>query len=263
MQYVPPLIEVRLLRRYKRFLVDIYCSHDLAGSEEINSSELMFSIPEGHKAYTVHCANPGRMQGLINEGQRAWIYDSQNPKRKLRYSLELIETEAGELVCINTARANGLVGEVLGTALFPLVKSMKYKAEVPWKSGKFGSRFDFAFWSETQTFNERPLGYLEVKSVTYALDQNKGWLAFPDAVTSRGLKHLEALIEVVNQGYRAILCFCTNHNAGQTVTIAEHIDPQYAQGLRRAIRAGVEVYALKAHADPHTNQIVGLIPFIF
>ncbi len=258
MQYTPPLIEVRLLRRYKRFLADVYSAIPLEGATEI-THEL---TPKGHIAFTAHCANPGGMHGLVTPHHRAWVFDSQNPKRKLRYSLELVETAEGSVVCVNTARANTLVGEALAEGFFAELADLHYKPEVRWGEGEHRSRFDFAFWGSREDESMQPLGYLEVKSVTYALDplNEPGLVAFPDAVTARGLKHLEALIEVVRGGQRAILCFCVNRSDAERVTVAEHIDPAYAEALKRAVDAGVEVMAVKASVSPTAHRICDILP---
>ena len=260
MIYTKPLIEVRLLRRYKRFLADVYAPSLLVGTQPIEHEY----CPSDHYAFTVHCANPGGMNGLVATHARAWISDSENPKRKLRYSLELIETANGALVCVNTARANHLVGEALAQNQIAQLAGFYFKPEVTWGTGEHKSRFDFAFYFEAAKPTSL-CGYLEVKSVTYAPEPIKqvGLVAFPDAVTKRGLKHLEALMQVVAQGKRSILCFCVNRSDAERVTIAEDIDPDYAAGLRRALKVGVEVIALQAVADAKQHRVVKEIPFIF
>ena len=260
MIYTKPLIEVRILRRYKRFLADVYAPSLLVGADAIAHE----TCPPDHVAFTVHCANPGGMHGLVVAHNRAWLFDSENPKRKLRYSLELLEAPSNALVCVNTNRANRLVGEALEYGQIRDLAGFYFKPEVLWGTGEHKSRFDFAFYFE----REQPAslcGYLEVKSVTYAPDpiHQVGLVAFPDAITKRGLKHLEALMQVVAQGKRAILCFCANRSDAERVTIAESIDPNYAAGLRRALKVGVEVIAVKAVADVNQHRIIKEIPFIF
>lgn len=259
-RYAPSLIEAKLLKRYKRFLADVYVADCLEGISLIHNDE----ISRQHYAFTAHCANPGGMKGLVSPHQRAWLYDSNNPKRKLRYSLELVETVEGAVVCVNTARANSLVAEAIEAQLLPSLNQVIMKPEVKWDQGQYHSRFDFAFWSKVNP-SLTPTGYIEVKSVTHALNPSHlpGVVAFPDAVTARGLKHLEALSEVLQQGKRAILCFCVNRDDAQEVRIAEHIDPAYANGLRRALQHGLEVVAVQAIATPLENKVVGLLPFSF
>ncbi|MAD60113.1 MAG: DNA/RNA nuclease SfsA [Myxococcales bacterium] len=260
MIYTKPLIEVRILRRYKRFLADVYAPGLLVGADAIAHE----ACPPGHVAFMVHCANPGGMHGLVVAHNRAWLFDSENPKRKLRYSLELLETPSGALVCVNTNRANALVGEALEQGEIRDLVGFHFKPEVVWGIGEHKSRFDFAFYFEPER-QASLCGYLEVKSVTYAPDpvHQTGLVAFPDAVTSRGLKHLEALIQVIAEGKRAILCFCANRSDAERVTIAEAIDPNYASGLRRAIQAGVEVIAVKAQTDINEHRVLKEIPFVF
>ena len=261
MRYAPRLIEAKILKRYKRFLADVYVSKPLEGTPHIQTD----LVSSEHYALTVHCANPGGMKGLVTPHQRVWLYDSQNPQRKLRYSLELVETVEGAVVCVNTGRANRLIAEAIEQQYLPTLEQVTLKAEVKWDQGQHHSRFDFAFWEQQVSSTLSPSGYIEVKSVTYALNpvQSPGIVAFPDAVTARGLKHLEALREVLQQGQRAILCFCVNRNDAKEVRIAEHIDPAYANGLRRALQDGLEVIAVRAIASPSEHKVVEVLPFCF
>ena len=261
MQYAPSLIEARLIKRYKRFLADVYMAELPDGAHPIECD----LVPIGQHAFTAHCANPGGMRGLVTPHQRAWLYDSNNPKRKLRYSLELVETAEGAIVCVNTARANTLVGEAILGELIPTFNQVTIQSEVTWGVGEHRSRFDFAFWEQGHNKTTHPTGYLEVKSVTHAPDPigRPGVVAFPDAVTARGLKHLEALIEVIQSGQRAVLCFCVNRDDATEVTIADHIDPAYAKGMRRALEAGLEVIAVKTEVSSDDHKVVGLLPFYF
>ncbi len=248
------------MRRYKRFLADVYAPSLPLGVQEIEH-EL---CPKGQHAFTVHCANPGGMHGLAQLHSRAWLYYSENPKRKLRYSLELVESLNQAIVCVNTARANQVIAEALNQGQIDQLTDFVFKPEVTWGQGEHKSRFDFAFYFEANKPSSL-CGYIEVKSVTYAPDpiQNPGLVAFPDSVTSRGLKHLEALIKVLAEGKRAILCFCVNRNDAEQVSIAEDIDPAYGQGMRKAVDAGVEIIALKVEANCLGQQVVKILPFIF
>ena len=261
MRYQVPLIEVRLLRRYKRFLADVQMNSLPEGASQLPDEET--------GCFTVHCANPGSMKGLARAGARAWIYDSQNPKRKLRYSLELIETEDGAIVCINTARANALISEALHQGIIEEISPHICKPEVNWDDPRSGSalkaRFDFAIWESEGSATHPPSGYVEVKSVTYAPNpvEQPGLVAFPDSVTARGLKHLNALIAVRRAGQRAVLLFCVNRNDAQSVTIADDIDPDYAAKVIEAIDHGVEVIAYRVQAAPHEQVITKRIPFRF
>lgn len=261
MRYDPPLLEGRLLKRYKRFLADVHIEPLPLGAKQLEG--------EAPGVFTSHCANPGSMRGLAVQGARVWVHDSGNPKRKLRYSLELIETREGASVCVNTARANQVVIEALKEGRIPEVIQYQWKPEVKW-SGRalngetLDARFDVGLYSADPTESE-PVGYLEVKSVTYAPDPETqpGLVAFPDAVTARGLKHLQALSSVARSGQRAILLFCVNRDDAQQVTVAAEIDPAYAQGMRDAIDAGVEVIAYSTRINSLEHRLGSLLPFIF
>lgn len=275
MRYEPPLLEARLIKRYKRFLADIQAPRLPEGATQLDD--------HASGAFTAHCANPGSMRGVAVADARVWIQDSRNPKRKLRYSLELIETPEGARVCVNTARANQLVGEALQEGGVREVAGSVHRAEVKWSGvGSAGealeARFDFALWSHTSEGPHTsesssaasltalpPSGYLEVKSVTYAPDPvaNPGLVAFPDAVTARGLKHLQALSAVARSGGRAVLLFCVNRDDAREVTIAEEVDPAYAAGIRVAIEAGVEVIAYATTLTPHEQRLGERLPFHF
>lgn len=274
MRYEQPLLEVRLVRRYKRFLADVQADQVPEGAVQIPA--------EAQGSFTVHCANPGSMNGLAVSGARAWVQDSGNPKRKLRYSLELIETHQGARVCVNTARANRLVAEALDLNLISELQPHTYRTEVKWTgqdrfTGQvLEARFDFALDSgglsnevnstSISPFTDHPpKGYLEVKSVTYAPDptHQPGLVAFPDSVTTRGLKHLKALSAIAASGERAVLLFCVNRDDAEQVTIAEEIDPAYAQGIRDAREAGVEIIAYRAEATLHEHKLTRRLSFIF
>jgi sugar fermentation stimulation protein A len=212
----------RLLKRYKRFLADV----------ELDSGEQL----------TVHCPNTGAMTGCAEPGSRVWLSHSDNPKRKYAYTWQLVENSAGAMICIHSALANGLVAERLqNSGIAELAGYKEWQREVKLVSG---SRIDF-FHPLSKNL---PDCYMEVKSVT--LDCGDGLGAFPDAVSQRAAKHLRELIELRQQGARAVLLFAVLHEGIDRVKAAEHIDPRYAQSLREALAAGVEVIALKADFTP-------------
>lgn len=219
MEYERPLLIGKLIQRYKRFLADI---------------ELTTPIERAGEIVTVHCANTGSMTNCKDEGAKVWLFDSQNPKRKLPLSWEWVEVEGQHKACINTARANQLVKEALlnnRIAEVPVPVGANLTAEPKVDEG----RLDFLVRAESVDT------YIEVKSVTLLREENTGY--FPDAVTSRGLKHIEVLMRLKAEGQRSILFFCVPHEGIKQVRVAEHIDPAYAQKLREAIQAGVEVLA--------------------
>jgi sugar fermentation stimulation protein A len=249
MEYERPLLTGTLLQRYKRFLSDI---------------ELTSPAERAGEIVVAHCANTGSMTNCKDAGAKVWLFDSQNPKRKLPLSWEWVEVEGQYKACINTARANQLVKEALLANNIKEVNvlSAEYlKAEPKVDEG----RLDFLISSDTSD----ALTYIEVKNVTLLghQDQNKrehqhkeshsdsnlvkdniGY--FPDAVTSRGLKHLEVLKRLKTEGQRSILFFCVPHEGIQQVRVAEHIDPVYAEKLREVMAAGVEVLAYQVEFKP-------------
>lgn len=215
MQFDPPLEQGRLLRRYKRFLADI----------ETASGELL----------TIHCANTGSMFNCMQEGGVLWFSRNNDPKRKLPGTWELSETPQGRLACVNTMRANALVEEALRAGLLTELNGFTaLRREVPY--GEENSRIDFRL--------DYPAGpaFVEVKSVTLGFaDSNVA--AFPDARTARGAKHLRELASLARHGVRAVQLYCVNLSGIEAVRPAAEIDPAYAQGLREAVAAGVEVLA--------------------
>ncbi|MBV1914401.1 MAG: DNA/RNA nuclease SfsA [Pseudomonadales bacterium] len=234
MKFGPSLIEARLIKRYKRFLADVTL---LDGS-----------------TITVHCPNTGKMTGCAEPGSRVWLSDSQNPKRKYRYTWELVETATG-LAYTHSAKANALVKEALTkNQIAELTGYAQIKAEQPY--GDRGSRVDFLLQGSKNGDN-RPDCFVEVKAVT--LDE-QGIGYFPDTVSARGLKHLEELSGCANAGQRAVLLFCVQHQGIKEVRPAAHIDPKYAAGVEAALTQGVEVIAYRAEintiADGEPEQII-------
>ncbi|AZZ94651.1 DNA/RNA nuclease SfsA [Hahella sp. KA22] len=226
----------RLLKRYKRFLADIQL-HD--GGE-----------------LTIHCPNTGAMTGCAEPGSLVYYSDSGNPARKYRHTWELVETPEGEFACVNTARPNQLVGEAIDAGVIKELQGYPLKkAEV-----KFGDQNSRADWMLSGS-SELPDCYVEVKNVTLCLN-GRGY--FPDAVSTRGQKHLEELMSVVRNGKRAALVFCVNHSGITVVSPASHIDARYGILLTEAIEAGVEVLAYKSEITPgeiRLSRKLEVIPF--
>ena len=226
MLYDIPLQAAPLIKRYKRFLADIVISEN-----EIT---------------TIHCPNTGSMKNCLDDVKQVWFWDSGNPKRKYPHTLELIETNKNELIGVNTGRANALVKEALETNRFAELSHDSFRSEV--KYGQENSRIDFLLQHNDDTI------WVEVKSVTlmeHEIGSGRGF--FPDSISSRGTKHLRELTEQVQNGDRAILLFCVQHTGIQSVSVAEHIDPTYAEAFAVAVQAGVEVIALGA--DISTKEI--------
>lgn len=242
MKYEHPLLTGKLIKRYKRFLADI---------------ELTSPSERQGEVVTAHCANTGSMTNCKDEGARVWLSDSRNPKRKLPLSWEWVEVEGQYKACINTARPNQLVKEALAEnriAELPVTPDNELKSEPKVDEG----RLDFLI-----TGHDRNV-YVEVKSVTLlgkgdASDSN-GIGYFPDAVTTRGAKHLDVLIRLAGKGNRAVLLFCVPHEGISVVQPATHIDETYSNKLREALEAGVEVLAYRADFSDNGMTLSSRIP---
>jgi len=238
MKFTPALQSATLIKRYKRFLADL----KTADGEE----------------FTAHCANTGKMTGCAEPGFNAFYSTSDNTKRKYPHSLQLTQNQFNQLICVNTAIANNVVQEALeaGT-IAELANYQTIAAEV--KYGQENSRIDFLL-----TDDQKPHCYVEVKSVTLLsqTEPQSGQGYFPDAKTERGQKHLRELVEMVQQGHRAVLLFAVLHEGINQVSAATHIDPKYAQLLTDAIEKGVEVIAYKAKIYADEIKIQEKCPFI-
>jgi sugar fermentation stimulation protein A len=215
----PPLIPGRLLRRYKRFLADV----ELAGGEVV----------------TAAVANPGGMQGLAEPGMEVQLAAfPPSAKRKLNYSWVLVRA-GRNLVCVDTSVANRVVEELLYSQAVPqLAGYRELVREMPLGEG---SRIDFFL----RAHEDNMLGccWVEVKSVTLAQGRTA---LFPDAVTSRGRRHLQELARRVGAGERAVQLYFVPRGDIDRVRPAEQIDPAYAAALRDAAAAGVELLAIQA-----------------
>lgn len=218
MKFSEPLVEGQLIRRYKRFLADVRLSD---GTE-----------------VTAHCPNTGSMRGCQPENARVWLSESNNPKRKLKYTWELVETGPGQLACVNTARPNAQARHAVQAGQVPELDGYREcRSEV--KYGAENSRIDLFLGGHESA----PDAWVEVKNVTLA-EEDEGF--FPDAVTTRGQKHLRELMAQVAAGDRAVLFFVVNHTGIGRVRPAYHIDPVYGRLLREAAAAGVEIIAYRA-----------------
>lgn len=214
----PTLVSGTLLRRYKRFLADV-------------------RLEDGREV-VAHCPNTGSMRAVNVPGSRVWLAASDNPARKLEWSWELIELEQPDgdfaLASVHTGRANRIVEEALAGERVPKALSgyTHLKREV--RVGE--SRLDFCL-----TDGAERRCYIEVKQVTLREPDGHGY--FPDAVSTRGRRHLECLAERVAQGHRAVLLFLVAHQGIDDVAPASHLDPAYSEILARVAAQGVEVMA--------------------
>lgn len=215
MRFATPLESGRLVRRYKRFLADI--------------------VTDTGEDLCIHCPNTGSMLNCMGEGARVWFQRNNDPKRKLPGTWELVETPQGRLACVNTARANRLVEEaLLAGVIKELAGFSLLKREVAY--GVENSRVDFRLdYPQGSTF-------VEVKSVTLGFGDT-AVAAFPDAVTARGARHLRELATLARDGVRAVQLYCVNLSGVEAVRPASEIDPLYAEALRDAKAAGVELLA--------------------
>jgi len=213
MKFTNSLIKGKLVKRYKRFFADI----------EVNN-----------KILTAHCPNTGSMLGLLDEGNDVWITEHNDPKRKLKYTLEMIKVKK-RIIGVNTHRANRIVEHALNNKLineFKIIKSIK--AEFKYSDD---TRFDFLCDKKI----------LEVKNVTLLRDDNTA--EFPDAVTSRGSKHLKMLINSIKKGYKPYVLFLTQIQDINKFRIAKDIDANYYTNYIEAKNAGVNFLAYRCYLN--------------
>jgi sugar fermentation stimulation protein A len=229
MRFPTPLIEARLIRRYKRFLADV-------------------ELADG-TVTTVHVANPGAMTGLAEPGMRVLLSRSASPTRKLPLSWELVEADGG-LIGINTAHPNRLVEDaIIAGTIAELAGYDAIRREV--KYGR-NSRIDLLLSGAG-----RPEAYVEVKNVHLA---RKPPLAeFPDCVTARGTKHLAELSDMVAAGHRAVMVYLIQRGDCTAFRLAADIDPTYAAAFARARAAGVEAIAYDCRISEEEIAVAGTL----
>jgi len=228
MQFKEKLIHGTLVRRYKRFLADV----------ELDNGTVV----------TAHCTNSGTMKTCLEEGAPVYLTPVNDPKRKTKFTWEMIYINGG-WIGINTSIPNLLA--------FEAVRDGKIKKLAGYTSVKrevtFGdSRFDL--YAE----NEREKCFVEVKNVTMKAGE---YALFPDAVTTRGRKHLETLIRVKKQGIRAVMLYVVQRMDVQKFGTAREIDPDYARTLKKAYASGVEIIPVQASVSPQKIEIVRELPF--
>ena len=229
MRLPQPLQEGRLLRRYKRFLAD---------------------IETGDGPKTIHCPNTGSMKNCQQPGSRIWFTDSGSTSRKYPCTWQLIETAGGDLVGINTSLANALVAEaVAADRVAELAGFRQIQTEV--RYGRQNSRIDLLLRNDTGVGGDSC--YVEIKNVSLGVEDRVG--LFPDAVTARGQKHLQELMEIRQPGVRAVLFFCVQHSGIDRVRPADEIDSRYGQLLREARQQGVELLACRTRFDLAASEI--------
>jgi sugar fermentation stimulation protein A len=230
MRFPAPLIEGRLLRRYKRFLADV----ELAGGEVV----------------TVHCANPGSMLGLAEPGMRVLLSRSDKASRKLPLSWELVEAD-GALVGINTMHPTRLVEEaIVAGRMAELSGYDRLFREV--RYGK-NSRVDILLASPG-----RPDTFVEVKNVHFL--RRPGLAEFPDSVTARGAKHLAELSDMVRAGHRAVMVYLVQRGDAERFAISGDLDPVYGAAFDVARAAGVEMLAYRCRITAEEIAVDAAIP---
>lgn len=247
MDFTQPLQPARLIKRYKRFLADV-------------------ETPQG-ELLTIHCANTGAMTGCATPGDTVWYSTSANPKRKYAHSWELTETAQGHWICVNTLRANQVVHEaLLAQRITELAGYDRVLTEV--KYGAENSRIDLLLQAPNTISC-----YIEVKSVTLLQQPHSPQTGvsscdsalphqgyFPDAVTLRGQKHLRELIQVAENGERAVLFFAVLHSGIAEVSPAHHIDPHYAELFYQAQQKGVEILCYATTLCPNGIKLTHALP---
>jgi sugar fermentation stimulation protein A len=209
MKFTSSIIKGKLIKRYKRFFADI----------EVNN-----------KIITAHCPNTGSMMGLLNKGNRVWITHHNDPKRKLKFTLEMIKVK-NRIIGVNTHRANRIVEHALKNKLIEeFEKIKKIKPEFRYSED---TRFDFLCDDKI----------IEVKNVT--LIRNDDIAEFPDAITTRGSKHLKKLINSIKKGYKPYVLFLTQIQGINNFRIAKDIDSNYFRDYIEAKKAGVNFLAYR------------------
>ena len=209
MKFKERLLQGTLVKRYKRFLADIKYKNNII---------------------TAHCPNSGSMMGLLNKDNKAWFSLSDNPNRKLKYTLEMIEIK-NKKVGINTLLTNKIVLEALKyKKIDSLVKFNNIKTESKFSDG---TRFDFLL------SNNKEKCFLEVKNVT--LVRKKKIAEFPDAITSRGTKHLNELSNARKKGYQSYILYLIQREECDSFRIAKDIDKKYEIAFSKALKSGVNI----------------------
>jgi len=213
MEFTKSLVKGKLIKRYKRFFTDVKI---------------------GKEIVTAHCPNTGSMKGLLDEGNEVYLLPNNDPKRKLKYGLEIIKSRKN-LVGVNTHIANRIVEHGLSNNLINELKNNEnIKPEVFFNEE---TRFDFLLEKMGQKT------FVEVKNVT--LFRNKDTAEFPDAPTTRGIKHLLTLIDAIKKSYKTYLIFLVQIQNMKYFKIAKDIDEEYYKAYQKAKKAGVNFLAYR------------------
>jgi len=228
MKFQKPLIHGRLIKRYKRFLADA----------KLDSGEII----------TAHCTNSGTMKSCLEENAEVYLTPVDDPKRKTKFTWEMIKIN-GNWIGINTGNPNKLAFDAVKNGEIEKLKGYtEVKREVKFDD----SRFDVMAQNEHETC------FIEVKNVTL---KEENYARFPDAVTTRGKKHLETLIKVKKQGMRAVMLYVIQRMDVDIFAPAKEIDPEYAKTLKKANKKGVEIIPIQAKVTPEKIEFVRELPF--
>ena len=230
MKFSKRLIKGKLIKRYKRFFADI----------NLNK-----------KIITAHCPNTGSMMGLLNINNDVWISKNNDPKRKLKFTLEIIKVK-NNLVGVNTHFANKIVYHGLSNNLINEFKKCDYIKPEFFFNKK--TRFDFLVQKKNQKI------FVEVKNVT--LFREEKIAEFPDAITSRGTKHLKALIDAIKKGYKSYILFLVQIQGIEYFKIAKDIDKEYYKNYLIAKKSGVNFLAYRCDISPKGIKIEKKIKII-
>jgi sugar fermentation stimulation protein A len=228
MVFKDSLIHGHLIKRYKRFLADV----------KLESGEII----------TAHCTNSGSMKSCLENNAEVYLSPVNDPKRKTKFTWEMIKIN-GNWVGINTGNPNKISFEAVKNGEIEKLQGYKeVKREI-----KYGnSRFDL------MAKNEKETCYIEVKNVTY---KKENYALFPDAITSRGKKHLETLIKVKEEGMRAVMLYIIQRTDVSIFAPAKEIDPEYAKALMSAYSKGVEIIPIQARVTPTEIKLTKELPF--
>ena len=230
MNFDNKLIPGLFIKRYKRFFVDV----------RVNNQIL-----------TVHCPNTGSMHGLLDQGNKVWISKSNNPKRKLKYTLEIIEVKKTK-VGINTHSTNKIVHDALQNNL---IKEFNNNIDIKPET-KFGANTRFDFLVSSKKYQS----FIEVKNVT--LSRKRNLAEFPDAETLRGLKHIGELVKASKKKFKVYILFVIQRNDCNSFSIAKDIDPNYANALSKAVKNNLKILCYDCKFSPKGIKLNRQIKFI-
>ena len=232
---LPTLFDGKIQTRYKRFLADV--------------------VLEDGRLVTAHCPNTGSMRGCWEPDARVQLSHSDNPRRKLAWTLERVDMGQG-WIGVHTGRTNPVVEEAVRSGAIASLRgydSVQREVTYAPEGGK-RARFDL-YLSQGEAAD----AWVEVKNVTL---WQGDCLTFPDAVTERGRKHLELLSQACREGYRGVMVYALNRPEGERFSPADEIDPGYGETLRRVVEQGVEVVALRIEHGPQSMQAAGEVPVV-